>query len=72
MSADCHHLPAFPTQSAFVVQWHRMSNLASGKIRGRVEHVTSRQATTFESLTDLLTFMQGVLDQTHPSVQEPP
>ncbi len=57
------HLPTFPAQSAFVVQWHRTAHLTSGKVMGRVEHVVTRQATTFDSWNGLLAFMQGVLDR---------
>ena len=48
---------------AFVVQFYADARIASGWITGRVEHVVSRQATTFESLEVLLTFMNRVLQE---------
>lgn len=71
MFRDCQQQSVFPAQSAFVVQWHRTARLRAGQIIGRVEHVVSRQATTFDSLDGLFDFMQGVLDH-HQSATENP
>jgi hypothetical protein len=46
---------------AFVVQWATDTQIAEGRMHGRVEHVVSRQATHFTSLDALLTFMARVL-----------
>jgi hypothetical protein len=46
---------------AFVVQFRTGTQIASGQIGGRVEHVVSRQARTFQSLEELLAFMARVL-----------
>jgi hypothetical protein len=46
---------------AFVVQFHRRTNVARGCIKGRVEHVVSGQATHFASLDELLAFIEQVL-----------
>ena len=42
---------------AFVVQFHAETNAAHGKVSGRVEHVTSGQATHFASVEELLAFI---------------
>jgi hypothetical protein len=48
-------------QHAFVVQFRAATQIEAGRITGRVEHVVSRQATTFQSLEALLAFMARVL-----------
>ena len=46
---------------AFVVQFHRGTNVARGCVKGRVEHVVSGQVTHFASLDELLAFIERVL-----------
>jgi hypothetical protein len=53
---------------AFVVQFHTETNVRRGKLRGRVEHVVSGQATHFASVEELLAFIGHVL----ATVQTPP
>ena len=53
---------------AFVVHFRLSTNIAQGRIEGRVEHVVSGQATHFSSLEELLAFMARVL----ASVRAPP
>jgi len=48
-------------QHAFVVQFRADTQVETGQLRGRVEHVVSRQATSFESLEVLLAFMARIL-----------
>ena len=47
---------------AFVVQLNKVVPLAADQISGRVEHIVSGQATHFDSVAQLLGFMQQVLD----------
>ena len=47
----------FPVRHAFVVQLHTDADVGAGHIVGRVEHVVSRQATSFCSLDTLLAFI---------------
>ena len=54
---------------AFVVQFSTDTHLEAGRIRGRVEHVVSRNATHFQSLEALLAFMDRMLREV--AVQEP-
>ncbi len=63
MPPDRQHQPPFPVQSAFVVQLHREAQVAAGRVMGRVEHIESRQASTFDSVEALLAFMDQVLVQ---------
>jgi hypothetical protein len=49
--------PSLPTGRAFVVQLHAEADIAKGRTKGRVEHMVSFQATHFDSLGALVTFM---------------
>lgn len=53
---------------AFVVHFRTNSEVAQGRMAGRVEHVASGQATHFSSLEELLAFMGRVL----ATVRAPP
>jgi len=53
---------------AFVVHFRVNSNVARGKLTGRVEHVVSGQSVHFDSLEDLLAFLDRVLT----TVRAPP
>jgi hypothetical protein len=48
---------------AFVVQFSAETTIEAGRLAGRVEHVVSRQATTFHSLEALLAFFARVLQE---------
>jgi len=53
---------------AFVVHFRTSSNVACGPIEGRVEHVVSGQSMHFDSLEELLAF----IDQVLANVRAPP
>jgi hypothetical protein len=53
---------------AFVVHFRTNTDMARGRIAGRVEHVVSGQSTHFDSLEELLAFVARVL----ASVRAPP
>ena len=53
---------------AFVVHFRVNSDVAQGRMAGRVEHVVSGQATHFASLEELLAFIARVLS----TVRAPP
>jgi len=46
---------------AFVVQFRAETDVVAGYLVGRVEHVVSGQATTFDTLDALLAFIARVL-----------
>jgi hypothetical protein len=46
---------------AFVVQFRAETAVAAGRLVGRVEHVASGPATTFDTLDALLVFIAHVL-----------
>jgi len=46
---------------AFVVQFRAETDVAAGRMTGRVEHVVSGQTTAFQTLEGLLAFMARML-----------
>ncbi len=55
---------------AFVVQFRAGTDIEHGRYPGRVEHVTSGQATSFHTLDDLLTFIARVLTQVQEHLED--
>ncbi len=53
--------PPLSPHRAFVVQFRTGTGAEGGRFVGRVEHMTSGQATRFESLEDLAAFITRVL-----------
>jgi hypothetical protein len=58
---DAETLAPLSVHRAFVVYFRVNSDVAQGRLAGRVEHVVSGQATHFESLEELLAFTERVL-----------
>lgn len=52
---------ALPTDRAFVLQFRKQADPKTGKFDGRIEHMTSGEAALFNSLEELLTFLQKIL-----------
>jgi hypothetical protein len=50
---------------AFVVQFQSDTAVLQGRLAGRLEHVVSGEATDFQSLETLLTFIAQVLREAH-------
>jgi hypothetical protein len=48
---------------AFVVELHADADLKAGSVIGRVEHVASGRATSFQSLETLIAFMDQMLGE---------
>lgn len=55
-----------PRQRAFLVQLQAQAEVTPERFAGRVEHVTSGQATHFHSLDECLAFIAGVLAHVAP------
>ena len=53
--------PDLVRRRAFIVQFRAETDLAQARCAGRVEHVVSGQATHFQSLEELLAFLQRIL-----------
>ena len=57
-----------PIDRAFVVQFSPETSLAGGPLGGRVEHVHSGRSARFESLDQLLDFVDRVLSESSITV----
>ena len=68
MPKDAEGPAPLSVHHAFVVHFRVNSDVARGRLAGRVEHVVSGQATHFSSLEELLAFMARVL----ATVRAPP
>jgi len=53
--------PSLPANRAFVVQLHAEAKVDQGEYKGRVEHITSMQATHFASLEELSAFIVKIM-----------
>ena len=53
--------PDLVRRRAFIVQFRAETDLAQARCAGRVEHVVSGQATHFQSLEELVRFIERVL-----------
>lgn len=61
MQHDTEHAPILPPDHAFVVHLYSDTQIETGCVSGRVEHLTSRHAMSFQSIESLLSFMARVL-----------
>lgn len=61
-----------PASRAFVLQLHADIRVEDGHLAGRIEHVMSGQATHFQSLTDLLTFITDALRESDTAEPDAP
>jgi hypothetical protein len=61
MQEMSQHDRPLPADRAFVVQLHLEADVRRGRIIGRAVHVVSGQATRFDSVEDLLMFIDQVL-----------
>jgi hypothetical protein len=53
--------PSLPSNRAFVVQIRWDADVEQGDVRGRIEHLTSMQATHFGSVEELVAFIGRVV-----------
>ena len=61
MKSQLEQSPSFAPAQAFVVQFGRETDLDTGRLAGRVEHVVSGKGARFQSLDELVAFMTEVL-----------
>ena len=57
-------------KAGFVVQFHPETDVASGRLEGRVEHIASCESARFHSLEELLDFIARVLAEARDSEQQ--
>lgn len=65
MPRESERLSSLPPSHAFVVQFSADVQVDVGRVAGRVEHLVSRQATTFQSIEALMAFIAQVLREGH-------
>jgi len=71
MKSQLEQSPAFAPAQAFVVQFGRETDLDTGRMAGRVEHVVSGKAARFQSLDELVAFMREVLREVASTPRHP-
>jgi hypothetical protein len=71
MAPPADNLAPLSVTRAFVVQFRADTIVEQGYLTGRVEHVVSGQATDFQSLETLLTFIARVLSAERERSDEP-
>ena len=49
--------------AAFVIQLREETDVSAGRVEGRIEHIASTRATRFNSIDELLGFIESVLIQ---------
>lgn len=54
-------MDGWQSKAAFVVQFRDETDLAAGRLDGKVEHISSYRAARFHSLDELLAFIGRVL-----------
>jgi hypothetical protein len=67
MSAAMHQSladqPIYPSNRAFVLQFHRKADLKASRCLGRIEQVVSGKVGHFQSVEELLAFLTERLDE---------
>ena len=61
MESRSSDLPSLPARRTFVLQLHADADPATGHFTGRIEHVTSGQATHFTVVEELIAFVSALL-----------
>ena len=52
---------AWQSKAAFVVQFRESTDIGSGRLEGKVEHIASYESMRFHTLEELLAFIARVL-----------
>jgi hypothetical protein len=71
MSQPIQRHPPLAPDHTFVVQLRADTQVETGEVAGRIEHLVSREAIMFESLETLLAFMARVLRQVRDASGSP-
>jgi len=71
MKSQLEQSPSFAPAQAFVVQFGRETDLDTGRLAGRVEHVVSGKGARFQSLDELVAFMTEVLREVAVTSRHP-
>ncbi len=63
MERDSQNMGSLSPHWSFVIQLHVGTSFEPDRFFGRIEHVTSGQTTRFESLAEVMAFMEQVLGE---------
>jgi hypothetical protein len=55
-------MDGWQSKAAFVVQFRETTDIEAGRVEGKIEHISSYQATRFQSVEELLAFVARVLN----------
>lgn len=54
-------MEGWQSKAAFVIQFRESTDIAAGRVEGKIEHIASYQSVRFQSVEELLTFVARVL-----------
>ena len=49
------------SKAAFVIQFRETTDIAAGRVEGKIEHISSYQSVRFQSVEELMAFVARVL-----------
>ncbi|MGH8566049.1 MAG: hypothetical protein ACREXW_18975 [Gammaproteobacteria bacterium] len=61
MQKEFATVSTYPSERAFVLQFHREADLGAGRFLGRIEHVASGRVGHFQALEELVAFVAEYL-----------
>jgi hypothetical protein len=56
-------MDGWQSKAAFVIQFRETTDIAAGRLEGKVEHIASYRAVKFHSVDELLAFVGRVLTE---------
>ena len=54
-------MEGWQSKAAFVIQFRESTDIEAGRVEGKIEHISSYQATRFQSVEELMAFVARVL-----------
>ena len=54
-------MEGWQSKAAFVIQFRETTDIAAGRVEGKIEHISSYQSARFQSVEELIAFVARVL-----------
>jgi hypothetical protein len=54
-------MEGWQSKAAFVIQFRETTDVAAGRVEGKIEHISSYQSVRFQSVEELMAFVARVL-----------
>jgi hypothetical protein len=54
-------MEGWQSKAAFVIQFRETTDIAAGRVEGKIEHISSYQSVRFQSVEELMAFVARVL-----------